>query len=592
MENKPISLITSFHRAYCLLDKTERVRFLFLLPGIFLMGILNVVGVAFVVPFMAIVLDPTTVTRYRILSQLYALFHFSDVLVLGDLFSIVINWWIYQYANFCGGTLSQRLFKKYLSKPYVYFLNHNSADLEQNILSETKNVVAGIISPAIQLISYTVGILLILILLFVANPFLALWTLLISGMSLVLVIFTTRKLLHRINVERYRDMQRQFRIVSETFGGIKEVKLMGKEEKFLGLCSHPTMRLASNTALMNIVSVSPKYLLEIIAFGGVVLIVLYLLAVNTSFTSILPMLALYVFAGYRLMPLLQGIFGSVTFIKGYNKPLEIIHHDLTLDLPDNHRQQCSTQVSNIEFNHQLQLSSVSYAYPNSKEDVLHGVSLTVKANEIVAFVGVTGAGKTTIADIILGLLEPQQGKVIIDGVALDDTNRRSWQHQLGYVPQHIYLSDNTIAANIAFGVPEEEIDYESVQQAARVANLHGFIETELPDQYHTIIGERGVRLSGGQRQRIGIARALYHNPKILVLDEATSALDGITETAIMDAIHNLAHKKTIIVIAHRLTTVRECDIIYLMEKGKIIDQGVYNDLLERNESFKKMAKTK
>ena len=236
------------------------------------------------------------------------------------------------------------------------------------------------------------------------------------------------------------------------------------------------------------------------------------------------------------------------------------------------------------------MREVSFSYQKSDLPVLNKIDLNMEHNTTVGLVGATGSGKTTLVDILLGLLTPETGSIRVDGKEIDKKNLSAWQKNLGYVPQSIYLTDDTVEKNIAFAVSEEEIDSKQVKIAAQMANLDEFIQT-LPEKYQTIVGERGVRLSGGQRQRIGIARALYHNPRVLVLDEATSALDGITENAIMDAIHNLSHKKTIIMIAHRLSTVKECDVIHMMKEGEIIESGIYKELINKNEEFKKMANT-
>jgi ABC-type multidrug transport system fused ATPase/permease subunit len=247
-------------------------------------------------------------------------------------------------------------------------------------------------------------------------------------------------------------------------------------------------------------------------------------------------------------------------------------------------------IKPMPFNTSLQLKDISYNYPNTNESVIHNISLLIKRNSSIGLVGPTGAGKTTLVDIILGLLTPQKGEFFVDGVKIDENNILNWQKNLGYVPQHIYLSDDTIMNNIAFGIPGEKINRKAVEYAARISNLHGFIISELPKGYETIVGERGIRLSGGERQRVGIARALYYDPEVLVLDEATSSLDGITESAVLEAVNNVVKLKTVIIIAHRLTTVKDCDIIYLIDKGKITVQGTYDELMSSSATFRAMAK--
>jgi ABC-type multidrug transport system fused ATPase/permease subunit len=313
--------------------------------------------------------------------------------------------------------------------------------------------------------------------------------------------------------------------------------------------------------------------------------VLYLIAQSGSFASALPTIALYAFAGYRLMPALQAIYSAVTQLRFAGPALDALHADLM-----------SLQPAHPNFNQEaitlkqaITLNQIQFRYPNAPQPALKKLSLTIPAKSTVGLVGATGSGKTTTVDLILGLLEAQQGTLDVDGQAITEHNRRSWQRAIGYVPQQIYLADDTVAANIAFGLDAKDIDQSAVERAARIANLHEFVINELPQQYQTSVGERGVRLSGGQRQRIGIARALYHSPQVLILDEATSALDNLTEQAVMEAVHNLGHEITIILIAHRLSTVKACDTIFLLEKGELKAQGTFDELTHANEKFRAMA---
>jgi len=299
----------------------------------------------------------------------------------------------------------------------------------------------------------------------------------------------------------------------------------------------------------------------------------------------LPIIALYAFAGYRLLPALQQIYGAISQLRFAGPAVDVLSADLS-SLQGANAQLAS--LSQLMLNQSITLNHVSYRYPNSSKFALKNIDLTIPAQSMVGFVGPTGSGKTTIVDLILGLLEPQEGRLSIDDQYITAANCRQWQRSIGYVPQQIYLADDSVAANIAFGVSPKDIDQLAVERAAKIANLHEFVTKDLPHGYATTVGERGVRLSGGQRQRIGIARALYFNPQVLVMDEATSALDNLTERAFMEAVNHLRHDMTLILIAHRLSTVRQCDHIYFLEEGELKASGTYEELKANNSKFAAM----
>ena len=340
--------------------------------------------------------------------------------------------------------------------------------------------------------------------------------------------------------------------------------------------------MAYNSTLVDILTILPRFALEAISFGGLILVIIFYMLATDNITSVLPIIALYAFAGYRLMPAIQKIFTNITSLRISGPAINHLYNDLkslNLKIDENSKDE-------FFFNESIKLKNVFYTYPNSSKTVLKNINLTIPAYKSVGIVGETGSGKTTTIDLILGLLEAQKGTLEIDGQIVNNKNRRAWQNSIGYVPQQIYLADTTVSENIAFGVNEDEISQENVERAAKIANLHEFIINELPSKYQTIIGERGVRLSGGQRQRIGIARALYHEPKLLIFDEATSALDNVTERSVMEAIYNKDYKITKILIAHRLSTVKRCDKIFLFDKGELKHEGNYQELLENSEKFR------
>ena len=383
--------------------------------------------------------------------------------------------------------------------------------------------------------------------------------------------------------------QVMFKIVSEGFGGIKDLKFLHREANVIKNFSTDALTFANCASTAAVIASMPRYILEIIAFGSIILVLIYLLMINSAVATIIPLLSLYVFAGYRLMPSLQQAFTYLTQIKTNQRSLDIIYDDIKcLSLIT----RANNTKTTLSFTQELSLEKITFVYPNAKKPAINELNLVIKPYSVTGFVGLTGAGKTTLIDIILGLLIPTAGVMKIDGLIIDANHVGAWQNNIGYVPQHIYLCDDTIANNIAFGLQSNEVDMDAVKQAAFLASLSDFIEKELPLGYDTVVGERGVRLSGGQMQRIGIARALYRNPSVLILDEATSSLDGITENAILQSIESLAQQKTVIIIAHRFSTIKECDEIFLMENGRIVDFGDYDELLKRNLDFKKMAKLK
>jgi ABC-type multidrug transport system fused ATPase/permease subunit len=329
----------------------------------------------------------------------------------------------------------------------------------------------------------------------------------------------------------------------------------------------------------------PRYLIEAISFGGMLSIVLFLMRSEKNFADIIPIIALYTFAGYRLMPALQQAYHSLSQINFTSLVIDKLYLDL-----QNHKQLELKNVNkiNVPLKNLIELEDVEFSYPSAITPSLMNTTLKILANTSVGIVGLTGGGKTTLVDLILGLLEPQKGVLKIDGEVINDLNRRGWQKNIGYVPQQIHLIDDTILANISLGVAPDDVRFNEVVAVAKMANLHDFIVNDLPQGYLTRVGERGVRFSGGQRQRLGIARSLYHKPQLLILDEATSSLDNITENLIINTLKNLGQQLTIIIIAHRLTTVRHCDKIYIMDKGVIANSGSYEDLLKLDKNFQKL----
>jgi ATP-binding cassette, subfamily B, bacterial PglK len=576
-----------------LLTPYEQFRAFLLLIMIMIMALLDMIGVVSILPFMAVLTNPALIETNLILNSMFKFSNLFGVenneqflfflgvlvfllLVISLIFKAFTTYVQVRFVALREYSIGKRLVEGYLHQPYSWFLSRNSADLGKTILSEVSEVIGNGISPLMELIAKSAIAIALIILLIITDPKLAL----IVGFSLGSVYWAVfmflKSYLKRIGKERLRNNQQRFISVSEAFGASKEVKIGGLEEVYIKRFSESSQNFAQNQASSLVISQLPRFILEAIAFGGIMLIILYMMMKTGGFNNALPIISLYVFAGYRLMPALQQIYGSFTQLTFIGPSINILSNDIkNLKIYNSNQDQ-----SVLSLNKSIKLKNIFYSYPNTSRIALKNININVLAKSVVGLVGTTGSGKTTVVDIILGLLEPQKGTIEIDGHIITKKNSRSWQRSLGYVPQHIYLADDTIAANIAFGVEPKNMNQEDIERASKIANLHEFVVSELSEKYKTIIGERGVRLSGGQRQRIGIARALYHKPKVLILDEATSALDNQTEKLVMDAIKNISKDVTIIMIAHRLNTVKNCDIIYKLENGEVINNEIKNNKIK------------
>lgn len=567
-----------------------------LLPGIVLMACLEVVGIAAIQPFLSLITNPEGIQDNRVLNWLYTLFSFQStqsfvvfmgvlalaLMVTSNLFSLFMNWVLVRFAWLKNHSLSQRLLAQYLGKPYTFFLERNTSEMGKNILAEVQQVVNGLLVPGMLTLANLIVVTFILIFLILLNPLRAIIMAVALGAGYVLVYSLLQRRMARYGDESVQANKQRFQLASEALNGVKEIKLLGRENAFLGNFAKVSKLFSTRMAFGEVLSNSPRYVLDTIAFGTILTIMIVMYTQNPG--QVIPVVGVYAFAGYRLMPALQQIYRHITKARFHTSVLAAIKRDLetgTITFPD--------ATERLAFEEKLELKNISFKYPTAKAALLEDLSLTIQRNTSVAFVGATGSGKTTIVDILLGLLPVNQGQIVVDGHPLQQDKLRNWQANLGYVPQSIFLSDGSIAQNIAFGVAPEKIDMNAVIRAATIANLHDFVET-LPDAYTTVVGERGVRLSGGQRQRIGIARALYHDPSVLILDEATSALDNVTEEAVFQAIKKVMGQKTVIMIAHRISTVRECDTIFVLEKGTIVGQGDYRELLKTNARFQALAR--
>lgn len=592
-----------FNKLYALLNNTERRRaklvFLLMLGTAFL----EMLGVASIMPFVGVLATPGIVESNEYLAEANRWLGFEEsrnfliflgvVVLLLFLSSLVFKaltaYAVLRFSNMRSHAFCYRLLKGYLGQPYSFFLGRNTADLSKTLFSEVNEVINGGLIPALKVMSGSIVSFMIVLLLLMVEPLLTLIVGIVLGGAFSTVYALSRRYLHRIGKQRVESNQQRFLLANESLNGIKELRLMGRESSYLKRFHDASERFAHYQASSKAMGDIPSFAIQGIAFGGVLVLVLYLMGRYGGLEGALPLIALYAFAGYRLLPAFQEIFKNSTQLRFYGAAVDSLHADLA-SMPDS-GSVVQGSAAGVRLNGDIRLEQVCFQYASVAKPALNDLSLCIPKGASAAFVGTTGAGKSTVVDLILGLLEPSSGSIRIGDELLYGANLNAWQRNIGYVPQTIYLADVSIAENIAFGVPKVEINIEAVERAAQAAHIHDFIVSQLPEGYRTHTGERGVRLSGGQRQRIGIARALYHNPEIVVFDEATSALDNATEAAVMQAVNELRGEKTIILIAHRLSTVERCDTIFMLEHGQLCASGSYQELMSGSGAFSRLAST-
>jgi ATP-binding cassette subfamily C protein len=580
---------------------------IFQISGILLLmlsgGVIETLGIGIIMPFVSLLNNPTQL--YKSSENLKFLYQFIPentstqllliwmciglilIYIIKNILLSLITFWQYKFICKNQISLSNRLFKAYLYAPYTFHLQRNTADIVSNIISEVGQVFSGVLMPTLTLLTELIVVTFIFLLLVYIEPFSSILALLILSTSIVSFNLLMREKTNQLGLIRQRHFAQIVKMVNQSLGGIKETKVLGRENLFLQNFSYNLSKSSHADMFASYTRQTPSLFIETIILISVILIVLLTIVQDKSSQSVFPLLSLFAIAAMRIMPSAKRISSTLPLITYYKHSVDVIYNEIK-NLEE------TPIVKSIEvkqqaslFQNTIELRDISYQYPNAKVEALQNICLTIKKGTSTAFVGSSGAGKTTIVDVLLGLLTPSKGEVLVDRQDIQ-ANLMSWQHQIGYIPQKIYLSDESIKQNVAFGLPESDINNHQVWAALEAAQLDEFIKS-LPDELDTMVGERGVRLSGGQQQRIGIARALYHNPSVLVMDEATAALDNTTEQEFIKALDQLTGEKTLVIIAHRLTTIKKCDHIYLLESGKVIAAGTYSELLKSSKIFREMA---
>ncbi|MFY0992455.1 ABC transporter ATP-binding protein [Halomonas sp. C05BenzN] len=594
-------MVNDLRALYSLLTPAQRARLLRLQGLIIVMALAEIAAVLSIGPFMAVVGDMSQLQGEGWLATAYQMSGASSprtflslmglgvlmVLILAAVVSTLTTWRLSLFSYSVGAELSCRLYRHYLYQSWLFHCQENSSRLINKASQEVQRITQKIISPAMHANARLVLVTLMSVAIFTYNPVVAGVGLLIFLASYMLLYKTVRRFLITHGLRISRTQAERLKLMSEGFGGIKDVLLMHRQEAFARQFDKASRKWARGQGVTQGLGEAPRYAIELVAFGSVILLVLYLLNLHQgNLGSILPVLSIYALAGFKLLPAFQKIYSGISSIRGNLAAFEEVREDLIASRVGRPEKNQAEMDSLLLPTREIRLQDVVFRYPGKEEPALDGLSLCLPARSMVGMVGASGGGKSTAVDLLMGLMIPESGSVTVDGVSIGEDNLARWQACISYVPQHIYLTSASIRENVAFGIEPAEIDDARVLEALRAAQMETLVMKGLPDGLDTRVGERGVQLSGGQRQRIGIARALYHAAPVLVLDEATSALDGTTERKVMEAIQDLSGTRTIIMIAHRLSTVRNCDCIYLVEKGRVIGQGTYDQLEARNDAFR------
>jgi ATP-binding cassette, subfamily B, bacterial PglK len=555
-------------------------------------------SVTLFLPFVAILARPSIIHSNPYLSFLKAITGVqsaTDFSILLGLITVLVIWTsmvvrafnVYTINRFCFSVLhvlTLNMMRLHLARDYTFYLKRNTADLTKTVLIEAEKVVRDVLFPVMRSLLHLVISIFLMALLVLISPVVAVATSIALGVCIWGISLAFRHPTQAAGRELFRSNSERFRQAAEIFGGVKELRLLGRENSYLSRFGAVSLQYANATARSETFASLPIFFVQAVAISAGIGAMLYMVWSYGEMSAALPSIAAFAYGAYRLMPSLQSLASEISVVRYSTPALDAFYADYEA-AKRARREDIDSMPQPVALIDGIDVRTLDFRYEGQERTILADITLRITRGERIGIVGSSGSGKSTLADLIVGLLRPTTGQILVDGKRLETIGIRRWQRSLGYVPQVIFLSDDTVRANIAFGVPTDEINQAAVEEAAKQAHLHQFVSHELEAGYDTMVGERGIRLSGGQRQRIGIARALYRKPAILIFDEATSALDNETEAAVMAAIDELRDRLTLITVAHRLSTIEPYDRIYVLDGGRVVGTGTYAFLAQHNSKF-------
>ena len=574
------------------LSKQRRVQFVLLLLLMLFGGLAEIIGIGAIIPFLTILVDPQQVLQLPAIEQAMSFLGYNEIsdprkiftllfiiaVVVSGVIRYLLIFFIAKFIFSVGSELGIKIYSYALYKPYQYHINKNSSEILSGIVKLDQLV--WVMFSLINMISASVMAVFIVLFLLFLNPLVAIVAFCCLGGAYILIFFISNKTLSQNSMNVSKSSDKRIQVIQEGLGCIRDVLLTNTQKLFIRQFTKMNELMYRAHASNNIIGPSPRFIVEPLGLVLISFFAYFSIVSGSELSSVLPMFGALALGAQRLMPLIQQLYQGWTQVVGNG---QILCDVAMLLKPSSCDEQYiyDNQVLPLSFCKEIKYENVSFKYNEGEKFVIDDINISIKKGQRIGFIGTTGSGKSTLIDLLMGLIEPTNGTVLVDGVGLNKKNTHAWQKNISHVPQNIYLLDSSFTANIAFGIPKSETDFDLVRSSADQAKLSKFIESN-SEGYDAMLGERGVRLSGGQKQRVGIARALYNNTKVLILDEATSALDGATEKDIMDSIHDIDDEITVIIIAHRLSTVKGCDWIYKLKDGKVELEGTPKEILGDN----------